>query len=99
MREPRARSTLAGLPVRPGLGFVGQVVSGPDSRSIALELPTEGSGVTVQNTSDGLKGLPLAVEYGNEIALIDGKVCVGFWCHPRILTRKTSEPLRVALRY
>jgi len=97
--ETRVRPALAGPPVRPGLGFVGQVVSGPDERGIALELPTEGSGVPVKSPGDGPKGLPLTFEYGNQIALIDRQVFVGFRSHPRILTRKTSDPSRVALRY
>jgi hypothetical protein len=97
--ETRVRSALAGPLVRPGLGFVGQVVSGPDGWGVALELPTEGSGVTVKNPGDSPKGLPLAFEYGNEITLSNGQVFVGFQCHPRILTRKTSGPLSVALRY
>lgn len=97
--ETRVSSALAGSLVRPGVGFVGQVVSGPDGRGVALELPTEGSGITVKSTGDCPKGLPLAFEYGNEITLIDGQVFVGFRYHPRILTRKTSKPSSVALRY
>ena len=97
--ETLVSSALAGPSVRPGLGFVGQVVSGPDGRGVALELPAESSGVTVKGTGDSPKGLPLAFEYGNEITLINGQVFVGFQYHPRILTRKTSEPLSVALRY
>jgi len=99
MLETRVCSALVGSPVRPGLGFVGQVVSGPDRRGVAPEFPTEGSGVTVKSAGDSPKGLPLALEYGNEITLSDGQMFVGFQCHPRILTRKTSEPSSVALRY
>ncbi len=97
--ETRVRSALASSPVRPGLGFMGQVVSGPDGRGVAPEFPAEGSGVTVKSTGDSPKGLPLAFEDGDKISLIDGQVFVGFQCHPRILTRKTSEPSSVALRY
>jgi hypothetical protein len=43
--------------------------------------------------------LTLAFEDSIEIALMDGQVFVGFRYHPRILTRKTSGPLSVALRY
>lgn len=85
--------------IRPGVSLVGQVVPRVDGRGVAPELPGEGSRVTVKSPGDPPEGFSLALVDSNEVALMNGQMFVGFSFHPRILTRKTSGPSSVALRY
>ena len=81
------------------LCLVGEIVAGVNRRRVAPELPREGARGTPKDPGDLPEGSALTFEDSEEITFMTIEMCVSFGHHPRIVTRRPSNPSSVALRY